>query len=189
MARKSQLKAVVKTEPLKLDLCCGKNKKEGYTGVDRRSFPGVDVICDLTERWPWEDESVAEVHMSHAMEHFTGPQRVKVVNEMHRVMQKEAKAYVITPYWASNRAYGDFTHQWPPVSEMWFYYLSKKWRDENAPDNDIQWNPEGYSCNFECTWGYTLHPEFQSKNQERQTFAIQFYKNAVFDISATWVRK
>ena len=189
MAKKTALKAVIKTDPIKLDLGCGKSKKEGFIGVDRRKFPGVDVVHDLLVKWPWADESVAEIHMSHAMEHFTGKERVKIVNEMYRVMQPGASASVITPYWCSNRAYGDFTHQWPPVSEMWFYYLNKKWRSENAPDNDIEYNPDGYSCNFECTWGYTLHPEFQSKNQERQTFAIQFYKDAVFDILATMVKK
>lgn len=186
---KRALKAVVATEPLKLDLGAGKNKKEGFTGVDRRKFPGIDVVCDLLDPWPWENESVSEIHMSHTMEHFKGPERVHIVNEMYRVMQKEAKATIIVPYWASNRAYGDFTHQWPPVSEFWFYYLSKKWRDENAPDNDIAWNPDGYNCDFECTWGYNLHPEFVPKNTERQTFAIQFYKDAVFDIIATMVRK
>jgi hypothetical protein len=183
---KRALKVIQATDPLKLDLGCGKTKKEGFVGVDRRKFDGVDIVHDLLKfPWPWADESVAEIHMSHTMEHFTALDRVKIVNEMYRVMQKGATALVVTPYWASNRAYGDFTHQWPPVGEMWFYYLSKKWREENAPDNDIAWNPDGYSCDFEATWGYSLHPEFQTKNQERQTFAIQFYKDSVFDIIAT----
>lgn len=189
MAKKSALKVVIPSEPIKLDLGCGKTKKEGFLGVDRRKFPGVDVVTDLMDKWPWKNDTVAEIHMSHVMEHFTGPQRVHIVNEMYRVMQKGATALIITPYWCSNRAYGDFTHQWPPVSEMWFYYLSKAWRADNAPDNDIQWNPEGYNCDFDATWGYTLHPEFQSKNQERQMFAIQFYKDAVYDIMATLVKK
>ena len=186
---KAKLKAVETPVELKLDLGCGPNKKEGFTGVDRRKFDGVDVVLDLTGPWPWKDGTVSEVYMCHSMEHFTGKERVKIVNEMHRVMRVGAKATIITPYWCSNRAYGDFTHQWPPVSEMWFYYLSREWRLANAPDNDSKWNKDGYSCDFECTWGYSPHPHFVPKNQETQSFAMQFYKDAVTDITCTWVKR
>ena len=186
---KRALKAVEVAPEIKLDLGCGTRKKEGFLGVDRRKFDGVDVVQDLLKPWAWKDGSVAEINMSHAMEHFTGLQRVKIVNEMYRVMRVGAKATIITPHWCSNRAYGDFTHMWPPVSEMWFYYLSKAWRAENAPDNDIKWNPDGYSCDFECSWGYAIHPNFVPKNQEAQQFAMQFYKEAVQDMTCTWVKK
>lgn len=178
--------AIEETEvELKLDLGCGKSKKPGFLGVDQRSFEGVDVVTDLTKPWPWEDGSVTEIHMSHVLEHFTGPQRVHIFNEMYRVLAKGGKATIATPHWCSNRAYGDFTHQWPPVSEMLYFYISKKWRLENAPDNDIEWNPAGYNCDFEASWGHSIHQEFVTKNQERQAFAVQFYKEACQDLVAT----
>lgn len=187
---KRALKAVEVPEEIKLDLGCGTRKQAGFIGVDRNKYDGVDVVLDLLKTpWPWKDGSVAEIHMSHTMEHFTGPQRVKIVNEMYRVMRMGAKATVSIPHWCSNRAYGDFTHQWPPVSEMWFYYLSKSWRADNAPDNDIKWNKDGYTCDFECTWGYTMHPHFQTKHQEVQQFAMQFYKEATPDMTSTWIKK
>lgn len=186
------MNAMVQTEetaPLKLDLGCGKNKKEGFLGVDQRQFPGVDVVTDLMQPWPWADGSVEEINLCHVLEHFTGPQRVHIFNEMYRVLVKGGKATIATPHWCSNRAYGDFTHAWPPVSEMLYFYLSKKWRDENAPDNDIQWNPDGYNCDFEASWGHTIHQEFVSKHQERQMYALQFYKEAAQDLIATLVKK
>ena len=189
MAKKAALKVVVPSVPSRLDLGCGKNKREGFIGVDRRKFPGVDIVQDLLKPWQWADGTVEEINMSHTMEHFTSKERVYIVNEMYRVLQPEGKVSLTVPHWCSNRAYGDFTHQWPPVSEFWFYYLNRTWRAENAPDNDIQWNPDGYNCHFECTWGYSIHPEFVSKNQERQTFALQFYKDAAMDIIATMVKK
>src|SRR5713226_6238945 len=178
-----------KTTLLKLDLGAGKHKKEGFLGVDRRAFEGVDVVTDLTTVWPWADDSVEEIHMSHVLEHFTGPQRVHLFNEMYRVLIKGGKTTLITPHWCSNRAYGDFTHQWPPVSEMLYFYLSKTWRHDNAPDNDIEWNPEGYNCDFEATWGYSIHQEFATKSQDRVGFATQFYKEACQDLIATLTKK
>ena len=189
MSRKATKLKAVPDAPLRLDLGCGKSKKEGFLGVDRRKFDGVDIVMELMNVWPWGDSSVEEVHMSHVLEHFTGPQRVHIFNELFRVLIPDGKATIITPHWASNRAYGDFTHQWPPVSEMLYYYVNRQWRKDNAPDNDREWNPDGYNCNFEVTWGYGLKPEVTARNQEYQMFAMQYYKEAVLDMHATAVAR
>ena len=189
---------------MKLDLGCGKNPKEGFIGVDSRDF-GQQIVCDLSARswlptkvtgvqlfetgngdgdeWLFKNDSVDEVHCSHFVEHLTQSERIHFVNELYRVMKPGAKAQLITPHWASCRAYGDLTHQWPPVSEFWFYYLAKAWREVNAPHNDT------YTCDFEATWGYSLHQSLGVRNQEFQQFAMQFYKEALQDIIATLVKK
>jgi SAM-dependent methyltransferase len=170
--------------PLRLDLGCGKNKREGFVGVDVTAFPGVDVVADLaTKRWPWADDSVDEVHCSHMVEHLDSGERVFFINELHRVLKKGAKATLITPHWASMRAYGDLTHKWPPVSEFWFYYLSAEWRKTNAPHND------GYTCDFEASWGYALHPTLGTRALEHQQFAMQNYKEACQDTIATLTKR
>lgn len=174
---------------MKLDIGCGKNKKEGFVGVDQYAMEGVDVVLDLRGAWPWETDSVDEAHSSHFIEHLTAPERVHFFNELHRVLKPGAKALIITPHWASNRAYGDPTHQWPPVSEMAFYYLSKGWRETQAPHTDVKWNPQGYSCDFEATWGYSMHPALGTRNQEYQQFALQNYKEAAQDTYATLTKK
>ena len=168
---------------MKLDLGAGINKKEGFIGVDSRGFPGVDVVADLTKPWPWADETVDEVHCSHMIEHLTAEQRIFFVNELYRVMKKGAKATIVTPHWSSTRAYGDLTHQWPPVCEMWYYYLNKDWRAVNAPHND------GYICDFDATWGYGLHESLLARNPEFQQFAINFYKEAAQDLHATLIKR
>ena len=198
---KTKLKAV--EAPLKLDIGCGKNKKEGFHGVDKIAFEGVDTVIDLAgktpqfansadpfkphggefKKWPWPDESVEEVHCSHFVEHLTASERIHFVNELYRVLKPGAKALLITPHWASNRSYGDLTHQWPPVSEMWFYYLSKDWRAINAPHNDF------YTCDFEATWGYGLLQDVAVRNQQYQMHALTFWKEAAQDTIATLTKR
>lgn len=194
MGRAEKLKAVKPKELIRLDLGCGKNKKEGFLGVDRRKFDGVDVVHDLSApHWPWKDGSVEEVHCSHFLEHLDHnaqrPERVTFMNELYRVLRVGGKATIITPHWASNRAYGDFTHADKPVSEMFFYYLNREWRKANAPDNDKEWNPDGYDCDFEATWGYSMHPNLHGRNQEYQTHALTFWKEAAQDMIATLVKR
>jgi hypothetical protein len=68
-ARGVKLVEAVSTPPLKLDLGCGQNPKEGFEGVDIRGGKAVHV-CDLFKfPWPFADSSVEEIHTSHFLEH------------------------------------------------------------------------------------------------------------------------
>lgn len=174
---------------MKLDIGCGKNKREGFIGVDQYPMDGVDQVMDVRLAWPWEDGSVEEVHCSHFLEHLTGQERVHFYNELYRVMQDGGRATVITPHWCSNRAYGDPTHQWPPVSEMSFFYLSREWRSTQAPHTDISVLPLGFDCNFEASWGYALHESLLVRNAEFQQFAMTYYKEAAQDLVATLTKR
>jgi hypothetical protein len=178
-------KAPATVTTIRLDLGCGKNKrKDGdWIGVDCRQFEGVDIVADLTKKWQWDDNSVDEAHASHTVEHLKQDERIHFVNELHRVLKPGAKATIITPHWNSCRAYGDMTHQWPPVCEFWYYYLSKAWREVNAPHND------GYTCDFEAVWGYGMHNDLLVRNAEYQQFALSWYKEAAQDLHATLTKR
>jgi hypothetical protein len=184
--KKSKALKSVQKPTLKLDLGAGPHKREGFLGVDRHAFTGIDQVVDLTVTpWPWEDNSVIEAHSSHFVEHLDAWQRVAFCNELSRVLVPGGTCQVIVPHWASCRAYGDPSHVWPPVSEFWFYYLSKDWRMLNAPHTDVSVDPRGFDCNLEATWGYSLRQDLTLRNQEYQQMAIQNYKEVCQDIIAT----
>jgi hypothetical protein len=192
---------------LKLDLGAGTRKTPGFIGVDVRQFEGVDVVCDLsTQRWPFESDTVDEVICSHMLEHVPGKKvttavdvdwvkhtvdvrevvtypRAHFFNELYRVMKKGAKAQIVTPAWSSGRAYGDPTHEWPPVSEFGFLYLSAEWRKANAPHDDF------LSCDFDIGSGYVLHPAVLARNPDYQQHAMSFYKEAAQDIVSTLTKR
>jgi predicted SAM-dependent methyltransferase len=195
--------APVEVKPIRLDFGCGKNKlveagKE-WIGVDSMPFPGVDIVLDLTAKensvqnpdfsvthtykaWPWADSSVDEIHASHFLEHLNGPERIHFCNEAYRVLKPGAQARIIVPHWASCRAYGDLTHQWPPISEFFWYYLDTNWRAVNAPHN------VDYKCHFACSWGYSLNQALLVRNQEYQNFALANFKEAAQDTICTMTK-
>jgi SAM-dependent methyltransferase len=175
--------------PLKLNLGAGLSRMEGYLSVDEIKFDGIDVVADLRNPWPWGDNTVSDIHMSHVLEHFTGDERVHIFNEMYRVLIPDGKAYIITPHWSSQRAYGDYTHKWPPVCEFLYNYLWKEWRMQNAPHNDIKFNPKGYNCDFSFAGGYGLHQDILGWNVERQQYAQKWYKEACCDTHMTVTAK
>ena len=191
--KKVELKTPEVEEILKIDIGCGPNKKEGFKGADTIKFPNVDYIFNAgTEKWPFKDNSVTELHASHFLEHLTNLngawERTHFFNEAYRVLKPEGKLTLIFPHWASNRYYGDPTHK-EPFSEMGFYYLDTAWRKSQAPHADSEFNKNGYSCNFHAAWGYNLRGDVLARNQEFQTFAAQNYKEVVTDIIATLTKK
>ncbi len=164
---------------MKLDIGCGIRKQVDHVGVDIRQFEGVDVILDAgTQVWPWEDNSVDEVFSSHFIEHLTALQRIHFVNEAYRVLKPNGKLTMIAPYGFSSRAFGDLTHQWPPVTEFWSLYLNKEWRidQKNALHNDF------YTCDFVGQSVFGMHQAVAQRHPDYQQFAILFFKEAVQDI-------
>jgi hypothetical protein len=173
-----------KSTELKIDIGCGKNKKEGFIGVDILNLKGVDIILDAgNDKWPWEDNSVDEVHCSHFLEHLVPKERIHFANELGRVLKKGSKATIITPHYGSVRAYGDLTHQWPPVVQMWYCYLNKEWRAENAPHNLF------YTCDFDHGWGYGLHPTIMTRNVEYQNYAVTHLLEGAQDLHVTLTKR
>ena len=180
---KKKLKEVPAQQLLKLDLGCGKNKRPGFIGVDIENFDGVDVQTNLgVAPWPWKDGSVGEVYCSHFLEHLNGEGRIHFFNELYRVLIPDGRAQLITPHWRSGRAYGDLTHQWPPVVEFFWYYLDKNWRAANAPHVPLK-------CDFNCTWGYSLSHPWNLKNQEAQQFAMNHYSEVMQDMICTAIKR
>jgi len=169
--------------PLKLDLGCSNHKVAGFVGVDVNKVDGVDVVCDLgKDPWPWADSSVDETNCSHTLEHIPARQRIHFFNELYRVLKPGAKAVFVTPHWASCRAYGDVTHEWPPVSEMFWAYLDKTWRDANVCHIP-------FVCDFTAGYGYSTAAWLHGRNPEFVQDALTRWKEAAQDMMCTLVAR
>ena len=167
---------------IRLDLGCGKRFAfhEGFIGVDANKACKPDVVWDLTVTpWPWESDSVDEVVSVHFLEHLTGPERNIFMNELWRVLKLGAKAKFQVPYYSSQRAIQDWTHQWPPLSERSFLYFNRGWREANKLDHYET------KCNFGYTYYYILEGETAQRAVEVQCKWAKQYLNAVDDLIVT----
>ena len=170
---------------MKIDIGCGKFCKEGFEGLDIVDF-GQKYVADAKKKLPFEDNSVDEVFTRHFISCLTNLggkfERVKFFNELYRVMKVGAIATVYVPAWTSAGGYGH-PHFQEPIYEGSLFFLSKDWRDANAPE------VTQYKCDFEATWGYTLHPNIVTRNQEYQQFALSNYCNAATELAITLKKK
>lgn len=178
----SQAPATIETAPaprVLLDLGCGQNPREGFTPVDAVPIPGLNnIVHDLLSfPYPWDDSSVDEVHLSHVLEHFTKPDRVKILNELYRILKPGGNACIITP--CGERHAQDPTHKDAEVVAGFYLYFNKNWRETNKLTHNEY---EAFVANFDPRIDYSLNPEIANRNDEFKRFALQFYKGAVLDM-------
>ena len=128
--------------------------------------------------------SLSEITLTNVLQYLDVKQRVALLNECYRVLNKGGKLSITVPHWCASVAYGDLAVQWPPVVEAWIFHLSKKWRDANKPVD-----AKMYRCDFEGSWGYGMHPGIVSRNQEFQMNALQYYKEAAQSLIATLTKQ
>lgn len=186
MKNMSKIKKSKIAQPLKLDLGCGENCIEGFTGVDLYA-PSVKIKTDLMRfPWPWKDNTVDELHASHFLEHVPRLIRWKFMEEAYRVLKLDGIFRIVVPSFKSERAFGDMTHEPPAVVPMFFFYLNKGWREANK----LTYGPYDLKCNFEHTCGPTgVNPEFAQRSQEVQVFACNHYWESFPDVWATLTKK
>ena len=101
---------------MKLNLGCGHNKRQGWVNVDHSDACAPDRVVDLEQTpWPWPDDSVDEVLMSHVLEHI-GEQTSVYLNiwrELYRVCKDGAHVYIFVPHPRHDDFLSDPTHVRP----------------------------------------------------------------------------
>jgi predicted SAM-dependent methyltransferase len=176
----------------KVDLACGQNKKgEDWIGVDISKNSCVDIVHDLNKYpWPFEDNSVDEIHCSHYVEHIphdieSEDKRdglIQFMDEVYRILKPGGKMTIIAPYYTSIRAFGDPTHR-RFICDWTFYYYSKEWRDNNKLDH------YGIKSDFDITLEYYITNELTLKSEEIRNRAFKHDWNAIDDIIAKLIKK
>src|SRR4030042_5017867 len=197
---------------VKLDLGCGSNKQgEDFIGVDISSETlDVNIVHDLTTYpWPFEDNSIDEIHCSQYVEHIphdTGVKEallesntfeefkklyfekskldgyIKFFNELYRIMKPDSKAMIIVPYYTSIRAFGDPTHH-RYVGDFSMYYLNRGWRESNKLTH------YGINTNFDIYFNYHINEEMSLRSEQVRNKAFIENWNAVDDLMAEIIKK
>lgn len=105
---------------IKVDLCCGERKPDGFVGVDCYAGGKVDIVHDLNQGFPFEDSVATYVRGYDAIEHLRDP--LKTMNEIWRICQNGAVVELMVPSTDGRGAFQDPTHVsfWNENSFMYY---------------------------------------------------------------------
>jgi len=83
---------------MKFDIGCGLHSRAGYTGVDIRPLPGVEIVCAA-----WEiaqhvaPGSVEMIYSRHMIEHLTFAEGRQSLKAWHAVLQLGGEVEILVP--------------------------------------------------------------------------------------------
>jgi SAM-dependent methyltransferase len=115
---------------MRINVGCGLEILPGWVNADIAPLRGVDVVCDLDDIWPWDDNAADEVFAKHVFEHVSDP--VLFMAEAWRVLKPGGILTIFTPYYRHMYAFTDPTHKrfctemtwdyWTPGTNLHEYY-------------------------------------------------------------------
>ena len=98
---------------MRLNLGCGPVRLRGWVNVDKIAASQPDQVVDLEVLpWPWPDDSVEEVVLSHVLEHLGARSEIYIgiMQELYRVCRHGARITIAVPHPRHDFFLDDPTH-------------------------------------------------------------------------------
>jgi SAM-dependent methyltransferase len=98
---------------VRLNLGSGNEYRKGWINIDVDPRWEPDILCNIEEGIPLEDNSVDFVFTKHVLEHIHPEKFAFVMGELKRVCRNGAKIVIYCPYFSCSITYKTFDHLMP----------------------------------------------------------------------------
>lgn len=107
------------SEPIRINLGSGKDRKEGFVNVDwdRATLP--EVVHDLNSLpYPFPDNAASLIVASHVLEHLDRP--FAVMRELHRILAPDGILIVKVPHMSRGFTHAEHCHGFDVTFPLYF---------------------------------------------------------------------
>ena len=181
---------------MKLNLGSGSKILDGYTNVDKYDYYKPDIVHDLEIfPYPFEDNSVDEILLSHVLEHIGQSPDVflKIIKEFYRVCHNDSLIKIIVPHPRHDDFISDPTHVRPITIlglQLFDKNLNLKWEKEKAANtplaliNDVNFKIKNVKFNLDTNYV----KKFENKNIDKSQVDTDILKlnNVVKEMVIDW---
>ena len=181
---------------MKLNLGCGSVILKDFVNVDKFDFYKPNIVHDLEVfPYPFQDNSVDEIILSHVLEHIGQIPDVfnKIIKELYRICRNGSLINIIVPHPRHDDFISDPTHVRPITLRSLSMYdqkLNKIWEEKNASNT-----PLGliHNVNFQIlSVNYVLDQRYQKLLNEKKITENDLkeysekYNNVIKEINLKW---
>ena len=181
---------------MKLNLGSGSKLLDNYTNVDKYEYFNPDVVHDLEHfPYPFNDDSVDEILLSHVLEHIGQSPDIflKIIKELYRICHNNSSIKIIVPHPRHDDFISDPTHV-RPITILGLELLDKdlnlKWKQQDSANT-----PLALICNVNFkikNVQYKLDKKYEKKVKEKKITNNELYQdieklnNVVKHIEIDW---
>ena len=146
---------------LAIDLGAAHGKPYGYLGIDKHDGENVDIVADISEGLPFEDNSVGVIRAIDFLEHFED--KVFLFNEMYRVLAHGGMLISATPSTDGRGAFQDPTHI-AFYNENSFWYFTNEFYSKFVPEITCKFQVSRLETYFPSDWHRTHNISYVRAN-------------------------
>lgn len=85
---------------MKLNIACGRDVKEGFINLDSVERENkLDMIVDITKKFPFENDSVEYIYAEQFLEHLMWLEGLKFLRNCFRVLKKDGILRLVLPHY------------------------------------------------------------------------------------------
>ena len=182
---------------MKLNLGSGSKILKGYVNVDKFQYYNPDVVHDLEKfPYPFEDNSVDEILLSHVLEHIGQNPDVfnNIIKELYRICKNNSIVDIRVPHPRHDDFISDPTHVRPITIlglQLYDKNLNEKWEKMNAANTPLALihgvNFIIKDVNFVLEKDYIKLIENKEIDQNELQEYIKKYNNVVKEMKIKWV--
>ena len=182
---------------MKLNLGSGSKILKGYVNVDKFQYYNPDVVHDLEKfPYPFEDNSVDEILLSHVLEHIGQNPDVfnNIIKELYRICKNNSIVDIRVPHPRHDDFISDPTHVRPITIlglQLYDKNLNEKWERMNAANTPLALihgvNFMIKDVNFVLENNYIKLLENKEIDQNELQECIKKYNNVVKEMKIKWV--
>lgn len=119
-----------------VELGCGRDKSEGFLGVDKRETEEVDKVIDLDKSdWDLPSDYFEYVKAINLFEHLENP--VNFMEEVYRILKDDGRVLIQAPH-RSSQNWTDPTHKRLTGSKTMKYYFTEDGRFSYYSDAEFE---------------------------------------------------
>lgn len=181
---------------MKLNLGCGSVILKDFVNVDKFDFYKPNIVHDLEVfPYPFQDNSVDEIILSHVLEHIGQIPDVfnEIIKELYRICRNGSLINITVPHPRHDDFISDPTHVRPITLRSLSMYdqkLNKIWEEKNASNT-----PLGliHNVNFQIlSVNYVLDQRYQKLLNEKKIEENDLkeysekYNNVIKEINLKW---
>jgi SAM-dependent methyltransferase len=120
-------KIISGSEPVIVELGCGRKKRPDRITIDKVDMPHVNIVADIEDGLPFlPDRSVDQIHCRSVLEHIKNFENV--IKEIVRVLKKDGRAHIFVPHFSNPHYYSDFTHVRFFGLYTFYYFVDAKYQ-------------------------------------------------------------
>jgi len=111
------------SEIVRLNLGCGFRKKEGFINIDSNPDTNPDLLHDVAQGLPYDNDSVDSIIAFDFLEHLERMEVVGLMKEIYRVLKSGGQFTHVTPSSEGRGAFQDPHHKSFWNLNTWRYYF------------------------------------------------------------------